>query len=296
MRTLYNRFFSVDTLARIMATVTPLLIMKEYITQQFRSLLPSYIERIVYFDNKNGHTDTIYVGWKNMYSMKRATYELIGLNREGYYMFVIWNKLESRYEHIFLRGELLEKALEIKNIYNLWALHEDAIVLLLANYVHYASYNKDNILGITLNRKDVTKRLKPFISCLNIEDNVCPSALYMLLTYLDHDLVHILTMKTSMCTYMNYDMEDIPIPYADQYIICSKVANSPVTPCAPIVYQDVLAPSPESLEEEPTEPEELHEEPKESKEPKESHEPHIPMMKNTCHAGRSATYVKNKAV
>lgn len=322
MRTLYNKFFSVDTLARIMATVTPLLIMKEYITQQFRSLLPSYIERIVHFDTQKGTTNEVYVGWRNMYSMKRATYELLGLTREGYYMFVIWNKMQGIYEHILLRGELVEKALEIKNIYNMWALHEQAIVLLLSNYVRYASINKDNILGLTLNRKDVTKRLKPFMLSLNIEDNVCPSALYMLLAYLDNDLVHMLTMKTSICTYMNYDMEEMPIPYADQYIISSNLASHPVTPCAPTMYEDIQqatkdpapAPVPVDIQEDLSEVEELHEQPAAP-----SEEPIVPpeklscsaptksyrsLMKNACMnlksphggAGRSATYAKNKAV
>jgi hypothetical protein len=269
MRAVYNRVFSVDTLSKIMATVTPLLIVKEHIVYYFRSLVPSYIERIIHFDIKKGSTDVVYVGWKNMYSMKRATYNLLGLSREGYYMFVIWNKLHRKYEHIFLRGELVEKALEIKNIYNIWALHEEAIVLLLSNYVQYASIYKDTILGLTLNRKDITKKIKPFTRSLNIPDNACPSALYMLLTYLEDDVVHILTMKTSMCTYINYDMEEIPIPYGDKYIICSNSASNSIIPCTPTIYQDAeqekkenkLVSVPTDVEEDLSEVEELHEQP-----------------------------------
>ena len=174
-----------------------------------------------------------------MYSMKRVTYELLGLTRDGYYMFVVWNSFRRKYEHILLRGELVEKALEIKHIYNMWALHEHAIVLLLSNYVQYASVVNEKILGLTVNHKDVSKKLKAFMPSINIEDNVCPGALYMLLTYLDDDLIHMMTLKTSMCTYVNYDMDEVPIAYADQYIISSNLTSHPVTPCAPTMYQDV---------------------------------------------------------
>ena len=295
MRSLYNRFFSVDMLAKIMATVTPLLLAKEQFSQYFKSLFPSYIERIVHFDNKGGKTHVVYVARNNMYSMKRITYELLGLTRDGYYMFVVWNSFRSKYEHILLRGELVEKALEIKHIYNLWALHEHAIVLLLSNYVQYASVVNEKILGLTVNRKDVSKKLKPFMPSINIEDNVCPGALYMLLTYLDNDVVHMMTLKTSMCTYVNYDMEEVPIAYADQYIISSNLTSHPVTPCAPTMYKDVhqvKSHAPTDIEEDQNDVEELHEYP--AQQPPSQEPPAQELKSPRDRDSKNSAYIKNK--
>lgn len=257
-RSLYNRFFSVETMGKIMATVTPLLILKEHIGCYLKSLVPSYIERIVHFDTETGKTRAVYVAWKNMYSLKRSTYELLGLTKNGYYMIVLWNNIRQKYERIILRGELVERALEIRNISNIWMLRDFAAVLMLSNYVQYASIKSNSLLGITLNRRDVTKKLKPFMNSIHIENNVCPSALYMLLMYLEDDVVNVLDMKSSMCSYVDYDLNEVSVPYANEYLYPSGAR--PAEPCRPALYEDNPGKQ-DSEHSAPSEVEELHETP-----------------------------------
>lgn len=261
VRSLYNKFFSVEMMGKIMATVTPLLILKEHIGSYLKSLVPSYIERIVHFDTETGKTREVYVGWKNMYSMKRSIYELLGLTKNGYYMIVFWNNIHHKFERIILRGELVERALEIRNISNIWMMRDFAAVLMLSNYVQYASIKSNSLLGITLNRRDVTKKLKPFMNSIHIENNVCPSALYMLLMYLEDDTVNVLDMKNSMCSYVDYDLNEISIPYANEYLYPSGVRLA--EPCRPTMYEDNLEKqnSEQSAPSAASEVEELHETP-----------------------------------
>lgn len=106
MGSIYNRFFSVDMLSKAitaMVTISPLLIVKDHIIQYCKMFIPSHIDRIIYFGNKNGHTRTVYIGWRNMFSMKSLTDELLHLSKDGYFMFVIWNNNNGRYEHVFLQ-------------------------------------------------------------------------------------------------------------------------------------------------------------------------------------------------
>jgi len=253
-------------MGKIMAIVTPMLLLKEHIASYLKSLIPSYVERIVHFDTSTGKTRVIYVAWKNMYAMKCSTYEFLGLTNNGYYMFVLWNNIRQKYEHIILRGELVEKALEIRSISNIWMMRDFAAVLMLSNYVQYASVKNSKLLGITLNRKDVSKRLRPFMNSILLQDNVSPSALYMLLVYLEHDMVNILDMKNSMCTYIDYDLNEFIIPYGDEYIYPSR--SRPVEPCKPTMYEDIEDKNEISEHSGPSEVEELHESPHEQRKDK----------------------------
>ncbi len=225
---LVERYATIDTLSRIIATITPIIIAKDHIVNYFKSYIPSYVERIVHFDTENGKITEKYVAKKNWYSIKNGVFELMGLPKEGYYMFVVWNSFKLSYERYVLQADLVEKALETKNVHNMWAFHDYAIVLMLSNFVSYSNIGATRIVGISLNREDVTKMLKPFMKSLNIPNNVRPNLLYMLTRYLDHDNINMISLRNSLCMYTNDDMDEIRIGKSNGYLIRSSAESYPI--------------------------------------------------------------------
>ena len=215
----YERYATIDTMSKIMAVVAPLLIAREELAGYLRSFIPSYVERIVHFDVDDGKISEKYLARKNMYSLKNGTYELMGLPRDGYYMFVVWNNLRLCYEHHVLKADLVEKALETKNVQNMWAFHDHGIVMMLSNFVAYSNIGASRILGITLNREDATKKLKPFMKSISIQNNVCPKLLYMLTRYLDNGAISMIALRNSCCIYMNDDMDEVLVGQANEYLV-----------------------------------------------------------------------------
>jgi hypothetical protein len=214
----------------LMAVVMPLVLLKNHLSSYLRSFMPSYVERIVHFDTKLGHTHVVYVAWKKLYSLKRATYEILGMPKDGYYMFVLWNSSKQKYDHIVLEVKLVEAALGIKNVYNMWAMNEFAIVLMLSNFVDYDRRRKNDILGISINHKDVTRRLRPFMPSITMENNVRPNVLRMLVGYLEGTPVHAIDIRSVHFMYTDYDLEEMVIDEANEYIVPVKMRSHPIVP------------------------------------------------------------------
>ena len=218
---LYRKYATLANFGHVMSFVTPLFVLTNQLFTYCKSYKPSYVERIIHFDTENGKITEKYIAWKNRYSIKNGLYELMGLPKDGYYMIVVWNNMKLSYEHYILQANLVEKALEIKNIYNLWTLHDDAIVFLLSNYISYTNISTGKILGIALNKEDVTRILKPFMKCINLPKNIRPNVLYMLTKYLNKEPIDKDLMVNSTCIYTNEDMDKININKANQYLSSS---------------------------------------------------------------------------
>jgi hypothetical protein len=170
--------------------------------------------------------------------MKNALYEMMDLPKDGYYMFVMWNNLKQSYEHFILQANLVKSALEIRNVYNLWTLHDFAISIMLSNFITYSTLGVPKIIGITINGKDVTKQLKPYIKCLSIPNNVRPNVLYMLSHYLndDYDNINHKDANCAVCTYITEDMDEKQINESNKYIIPSILKNYPIYRAKPSLY------------------------------------------------------------
>lgn len=233
---MYRRVVTVENVGKLMSMVMPVLIAKEHVRTYINSFFPSYIERIVHMDPSKGETKEIYVAFKKRYTIRNAVYDLLGLSKEGYYMFVVWNNMSLQYERYLIQANMLEKALEIKNIYNLWTLNEFAIILMLNNYVKYAGYGTNRIFQIFINRKDVTKKLRPFLSSISVPNNVRPNVLYMLVQYLNREEVNMIEMKSSFCVCTDYDLEEIRIPNATDYLFPQGTTDNPIMPT---IYREV---------------------------------------------------------
>lgn len=214
----------ISTLGKIMACITPLLVIKEHFQMCTNSFIPSYIERIVHFDTHYAKIHIKYIGRKNMYSIKNAHSDLMDLSETGYYLFHVWNKYNRKYEYYLLRTDLLTKALSIRNMNSIWAFHDYGIIQLLSNYIEYTLMNNSNnkILGITVNRKDETKVLKPFMSSIYIPNNITPFVLYMLSQYLRSERLYYVDAKGTECVYSDEELNEISIKKSDEYLISAK--------------------------------------------------------------------------
>lgn len=233
---LYDKYVTINTLKNIMAIVTPILILKEQFVSYINSFIPSYVERIVHFDTEDGNVTERYIAYKKGYSMKNALYEMMDLPRDGYYMFVVWNNLKQTYEHYIFQANLVKSALEIRNVYNLWTLHDFAISIMLSNFISYSTLGVSKIIGITMNGKDITNQIKPYIKCLSVPNNVRPNVLYMLSQYLNNDATIQTDMDNSTCTYITDDMEEIQINESNKYIMPSTVKKHPIYHVRPFLY------------------------------------------------------------
>ena len=234
---IYNKYATIHTLKNIMAIVTPILILKEQFVSYINSFIPSYVERIVHFDTEDGNVTERYIAYKKKYSMKNALYEMMDLPKDGYYMFVVWNNLKQSYEHFIFQANLVKSALEIRNVYNLWTLHDFAISIMLSNFVSYSTLGVSKIIGITMNGKDITNQLKPYIKCLSVPNNVRPNVLYMLSQYLNNDATNRTDMDNSTCTYITDDMDEKQINESNRYIMPSTVKNYPIYHVRPFLYE-----------------------------------------------------------
>lgn len=213
-----DRYVTLETLRKIFAVTAPLVMMKDTIVESCRQMIPSYVERIVHFDTETVTVTTKYVGRDKLYSTKRALYEMLDMPKSGYYMIRVWNNVSRRMESYILQADMLERALEIKNVYNIWAFHDFAIVLMLANFISYSNLCTSKIVGICVNGKDVTKTLKSFMLCINMPNNARPKLLYMLCRYLENEYINPSVATNSTCTIIDDEMDETHIKNANAYI------------------------------------------------------------------------------
>lgn len=217
----HHRF--VDTASKIMAYITPFIILKEHIQFCVNSLIPSYIVKIVHFDTKYAKINTKYVGRSNCYSIKNAHADMMDLPDSGYYLFHVWNKHNQKYEYYLLKANLLTLALGIRNMNYIWALHDYGIIQLLSNYYDYTLMGLDNkIIGITINHNDETKVFKPFMNSIHIPNNITPFVLYMLSQYMKSERLYYVDAKTTHCVYCDENLNEISIKKSKEYLITSE--------------------------------------------------------------------------
>lgn len=213
----------VDTASKIMAYITPFIIMKEHLQLYANSFIPSYIVKIVHFDTKFAKINVKYVGRNNYYSIKNAHADMMDLSDNGYYLFHVWNKYKMKYEYYLLKANLLTLALGIRNMNYIWALHDYGIIQLLSNYYDYTLMGIDNkIIGITINHNDETKVFKPFMNSIHIPNNITPFILYMLSQYMKSEKLYYVDAKTTHCVYCDENLNEVCVKEAKEYLITSE--------------------------------------------------------------------------
>lgn len=111
----------------------------------------------------------------------------------GFYKIRTWNPHLGIHEHFFLSAQHLSEALQLRGLKSWWAMTDFGICVLLSSYMLNMSkmYRKDShaIFAITIDGKDATPLLKPYLSSLMCRNNataesVC--ALYYHLIGQDH--------------------------------------------------------------------------------------------------------------
>lgn len=219
-----DQYDCMSKLSRVIAYITPFIVVKEYLHSVSKSLIPSYVERIVHFDTKYAKIHTKYVGRNHLFSMKRAHPELMELPQTGYYVFHVWNQLKVRYEYYVLRADLLTEALGIKNINYIWALHDYGVIQLLSNFVEYSTLDiNKKIIGISINNnQDITKLMKPYMGSIHIPNNITPMILYMLTQYLKSERTLYIDALHTNCIYHDEELNDVLISKSKEYIIKPK--------------------------------------------------------------------------
>lgn len=211
----------VATLGKLMACITPLIVLKEQLQLCANSFIPSYIARIVHFDTKYARMEVKYIGNKNRFSIKNAHSDLMDLPDTGYYMIHVWNRYSMKYEYYLLRADLLVKALGLRNMNCIWAFHDYGIIQLLSNFVEYTLMDVKNsrILAITVNGKDESKPLKPFMNSIHIPNNITPFVLYMLSQYMKGERMHYVDAKTTSCVYCDENLNEVCIKKPNEYLL-----------------------------------------------------------------------------
>ena len=173
---------------------------KKYAKSFFPSQIVCVSLHINKLTDKVYQSTSLFPGWANSFCSNMY----LPYVKEGYYRIDVWNSNVSSNQHYYLSVKQLEKALGLRYLSSWWAMTDFGIITMLSSYVSMMQMNKNCILGITIDGKDVTHILKPYLISLSLKGNctarsVC--SLYCELSDIDPK-----KMDTDEVIFIDYDM------------------------------------------------------------------------------------------
>lgn len=164
--------------------VTPILKVKNAIVDIANAFIPSQVYEIVHVDTDKSEVTSVH-SCTNFWFRPHFP---LSLNETGFYFIRVWDGLSRRPHNYFYSAAHLRDALGLKTLSTMWTMHDYGVQVMLRAHGLYASYWR-NVFGIVdqhgndygkdIHDLDITK-------CLEIENNITPKALTLLLKYLGY--------------------------------------------------------------------------------------------------------------
>lgn len=173
-----------ETFGRIIGYAT---ILREHVLNYMRTYCPPYVSEVVHIDPETRTIQPIYRAREYWYSWSLAhTGNMFAFSDEGYYAITVWNPWHGKYRWYFFHATTLQKIFGIMSLRFWWALSDMGIVMSLATYDLLMGHTK-TIFSITMEQKDITKRIQPYLWCLEHDPMITAEALCLLVFYLQGD-------------------------------------------------------------------------------------------------------------
>lgn len=176
--------------------------MWDYLHRVLNIFYSSYIDTIIHFDVQTNKTVVLY--------KLQSVLKFLKLHRRipahGYFLLILWNKLQRSYNYVLLRDQHLCDALHIDSCSELPRISQADVVHKLDKYIRdppwYASYK---IFDVEVDGIDEYMKLYPVLKSLYVPNNVTPHVIDMVHAWMTDTSYSKRRVVITGCDFVQYD-------------------------------------------------------------------------------------------
>lgn len=196
--------------------VTPVLKVKNAVVDFVNLFVPSQVYEIVHVNTEASEVTTVH-SRTNIWFRPHIP---LNLHETGYYFIRTWDGLTRQERNYFFSAAHLRDALGVKTLSTLWTMHDYGIQSMLRGHLLYSSYWRAVFGIVDQHGDDYAKDVHDLdlTTCLDMENNITPKALTLLLKYLGCMDPH---GEAKITTVIDYNLNERTVG-EDEYIIAKN--------------------------------------------------------------------------